>query len=110
MALSLVFNENDTEWEFLSENDEYNSDCHTDLSICYEEDEEMEQKGQYTSVTLGGKTFCSEKHFEQFHKDLWKSVESPSIVPSENFAELIRTVPCMVLKVNDKRTSSPVPR
>ncbi|GFX22931.1 hypothetical protein TNCV_2086391 [Trichonephila clavipes] len=34
-------------------------------------------------------------------------VMSPSIVPSENFAELIRTVTCMVLKANDRRTSCP---
>ncbi|GFX91056.1 uncharacterized protein TNCV_5106861 [Trichonephila clavipes] len=35
---------------------------------------------------------------------------SPSIVPSGNFAELNRTVTCMVLKANDRRTSSPMPR
>ncbi|GFX61737.1 hypothetical protein TNCV_2591801 [Trichonephila clavipes] len=40
----------------------------------------------------------------------WKWVVSPSIVPSGNFAELNRTVTCMVLKANDKRTSSPLPR
>ncbi|GFU98452.1 hypothetical protein TNCV_3652831 [Trichonephila clavipes] len=34
-------------------------------------------------------------------------VVSPSIVPSGNFAELNRTVTCMVLKANDKRTSCP---
>ncbi|GFU28424.1 hypothetical protein TNCV_3579881 [Trichonephila clavipes] len=33
-----------------------------------------------------------------------------SIVPSGNFAELNRTVTCMVLKANDRRTSSPMPR
>ncbi|GFY24590.1 hypothetical protein TNCV_1016361 [Trichonephila clavipes] len=33
-------------------------------------------------------------------------VVSPSIAPSENFAELNRTVTCMVLKANDRRTSS----
>ncbi|GFU20385.1 hypothetical protein TNCV_2521601 [Trichonephila clavipes] len=32
-----------------------------------------------------------------------------SIVPSGNFAELIRTFTCMVLKANDRRTSSPLP-
>ncbi|GFT30250.1 hypothetical protein TNCV_3467051 [Trichonephila clavipes] len=37
-------------------------------------------------------------------------VVSPSIVPSGNFAELNRTVTCMVLKTNDRRTSSPLPR
>ncbi|GFS85384.1 hypothetical protein TNCV_2803041 [Trichonephila clavipes] len=39
-------------------------------------------------------------------------VVSPSIVHSENFAELIRSVTCMVLKAwaNDRRTSSPLPR
>ncbi|GFX81787.1 hypothetical protein TNCV_2569881 [Trichonephila clavipes] len=29
----------------------------------------------------------------------------PSIVPSGNFAELNRTITCMVLKANDRRTS-----
>ncbi|GFT96269.1 hypothetical protein TNCV_3907071 [Trichonephila clavipes] len=33
-------------------------------------------------------------------------IVSPSIVPSGNFAELNRTVTCMVLKANDRRTSS----
>ncbi|GFU82724.1 hypothetical protein TNCV_265211 [Trichonephila clavipes] len=37
----------------------------------------------------------------------WRWVVSPSIVPSGNFAELNRTVTCMVLKANDRRTSSP---
>ncbi|GFT21080.1 hypothetical protein TNCV_2581821 [Trichonephila clavipes] len=37
------------------------------------------------------------------------SVASPSIVPSGNFAELIRSDTCMVLKANDRRTSSPLP-
>ncbi|GFV85962.1 hypothetical protein TNCV_203421 [Trichonephila clavipes] len=37
-------------------------------------------------------------------------VVSPSIDPSENFTELNRTVTCMVLKANDRRTSSPLPR
>ncbi|GFW31415.1 hypothetical protein TNCV_3416711 [Trichonephila clavipes] len=40
----------------------------------------------------------------------WKSVMSPSIVPSGNFAELIHTVTRMVLKANDRRTSSPLPQ
>ncbi|GFU42795.1 hypothetical protein TNCV_3139801 [Trichonephila clavipes] len=34
-------------------------------------------------------------------------VVSPSIVLSGNFAELNRTVTCMVLKANDRRTSCP---
>ncbi|GFY01519.1 hypothetical protein TNCV_2607061 [Trichonephila clavipes] len=34
-------------------------------------------------------------------------VVSPSIVPSGNFAELNRTITCMVLKANDRRTSCP---
>ncbi|GFW57695.1 hypothetical protein TNCV_2926141 [Trichonephila clavipes] len=34
-------------------------------------------------------------------------VVSPSIVPSGNFAELNRTVTCMVLKANDRHTSCP---
>ncbi|GFY11445.1 hypothetical protein TNCV_3182841 [Trichonephila clavipes] len=37
----------------------------------------------------------------------WRQVVSSSIVPPGNFAELIRTVTCMVLKANDRRTSSP---
>ncbi|GFX24095.1 hypothetical protein TNCV_2435881 [Trichonephila clavipes] len=32
-------------------------------------------------------------------------VVSPSIVPSGNFVELNRSVTCMVLKANDRRTS-----
>ncbi|GFW48973.1 hypothetical protein TNCV_3901711 [Trichonephila clavipes] len=32
------------------------------------------------------------------------------IVPSGNFAELNRIVTCMVLKANDRHTSSPLPR
>ncbi|GFX23226.1 hypothetical protein TNCV_4560081 [Trichonephila clavipes] len=34
-------------------------------------------------------------------------VVSPSIVPSGNFAELNRTVTCMLLKANDRCTSCP---
>ncbi|GFV16940.1 uncharacterized protein TNCV_4365401 [Trichonephila clavipes] len=34
-------------------------------------------------------------------------IVSPSIVPSGNFTELNRTVTCMVLKANDRRTSCP---
>ncbi|GFV73654.1 transposable element Tcb1 transposase [Trichonephila clavipes] len=37
-------------------------------------------------------------------------VVSPPIVSSGNFTELNRTVTCMVLKTNDRRTSSPLPR
>ncbi|GFW48532.1 hypothetical protein TNCV_1110911 [Trichonephila clavipes] len=42
----------------------------------------------------------------------WRLVVSPSIVPSGNFDELIRTVICMVLKAkaNDRCTASPLPR
>ncbi|GFV73794.1 hypothetical protein TNCV_2314891 [Trichonephila clavipes] len=35
-------------------------------------------------------------------------VVSPSIVSSGNFAELNRSVTCMVLKANDRRTSRPL--
>ncbi|GFY11048.1 hypothetical protein TNCV_4470351 [Trichonephila clavipes] len=48
-----------------------------------------------------------------FHAEIVEveiEVVSPSIVPSGNFAELNRTVTCMVLKANDRRTSSPMPR
>ncbi|GFW77163.1 hypothetical protein TNCV_2725931 [Trichonephila clavipes] len=37
-------------------------------------------------------------------------VESPSIVPLGNFAELNHTVTCMGLKTNGRHTSSPMPR
>ncbi|GFY24966.1 hypothetical protein TNCV_2691571 [Trichonephila clavipes] len=39
--------------------------------------------------------------------DVEIEVVSPSIVPSGNFAELNRTVTCIVLKANDRRTSCP---
>ncbi|GFU69863.1 hypothetical protein TNCV_112821 [Trichonephila clavipes] len=45
-----------------------------------------------------------------FHAEIVEveiEVVSPSIVPSGNFSELNRTVTCMVLKANDRRTSSP---
>ncbi|GFT22456.1 hypothetical protein TNCV_3274241 [Trichonephila clavipes] len=46
-----------------------------------------------------------------FHAEIVEiEVVSPSTVPSGNFAELNRTVTCMVLKVNGRRTSSPMPR
>ncbi|GFV54094.1 hypothetical protein TNCV_5119291 [Trichonephila clavipes] len=48
-----------------------------------------------------------------FHTEIVEveiEVVSPSIVLSGNFAELNRTVTCMVLKANDRRTSSPIPR
>ncbi|GFU14097.1 hypothetical protein TNCV_2536461 [Trichonephila clavipes] len=37
----------------------------------------------------------------------WRSMVSPSIVPLRNFVELIRSVTCMVLKANDRHTSTP---
>ncbi|GFT19465.1 hypothetical protein TNCV_2533701 [Trichonephila clavipes] len=45
----------------------------------------------------------------QFHAEIVEVeiVVSPSIVHSENFAELNRTITCMVLKASDRRTSSP---
>ncbi|GFX58216.1 hypothetical protein TNCV_4049741 [Trichonephila clavipes] len=49
----------------------------------------------------------------KFHTEIGEveiEVVSPSIVPSVNFAELNRTATCMVLKDNDRRTSSPLPR
>ncbi|GFV58200.1 hypothetical protein TNCV_3549561 [Trichonephila clavipes] len=45
-----------------------------------------------------------------FHAEIVEGkieVVSPSIVPSWNFAELNRTVTCMVLKANNRRTSNP---
>ncbi|GFX22666.1 SAM and SH3 domain-containing protein 1 [Trichonephila clavipes] len=50
------------------------------------------------------------KTLEDLLEHLGLEVVSPSIVPSENFAELIRTITRMVLKANDRRTSSPLPR
>ncbi|GFV52267.1 hypothetical protein TNCV_3197671 [Trichonephila clavipes] len=51
----------------------------------------------------------------QFHAkvgEVEKGVVSPSIIPLGNFAELIRSVTCMVLKAksNDRLTSSPLSR
>ncbi|GFX17909.1 transposable element Tcb2 transposase [Trichonephila clavipes] len=45
----------------------------------------------------------------QFHTEIVEVV-SPSIDPSGNLAELNRSVTCMVLKDNDRRTSSPMTR
>ncbi|GFY27092.1 hypothetical protein TNCV_2067131 [Trichonephila clavipes] len=48
-----------------------------------------------------------------FHAEIVEveiEVVSPSIIPSGNFAELNHTVTCMVLKANDRRASSPMPR
>ncbi|GFW44629.1 uncharacterized protein TNCV_4481741 [Trichonephila clavipes] len=48
-----------------------------------------------------------------FHAEIVEveiEVVSPSIVPLGNFAELNRTVTCIVLKANDRRTSSPKPQ
>ncbi|GFT08930.1 hypothetical protein TNCV_4104381 [Trichonephila clavipes] len=51
------------------------------------------------------------ENFPQFHDKIAEvEIVLPSIVPSGNFAELNRTVACMVLKANDRRTSSPLPR
>ncbi|GFX65784.1 hypothetical protein TNCV_2043181 [Trichonephila clavipes] len=56
--------------------------------------------------------FKVNKKLKYFHGP-WVVVEeeievvSPSIVPSGNFAQLNRTVTCMVLKANDRRTSCP---
>ncbi|GFX18436.1 hypothetical protein TNCV_4307361 [Trichonephila clavipes] len=48
--------------------------------------------------------------WSDFHAEIVEveiEVVSPSIVPSGNFVELNRTVTCMVLKANDRRTSCP---
>ncbi|GFV44121.1 hypothetical protein TNCV_3572421 [Trichonephila clavipes] len=50
------------------------------------------------------------KYYSGLHAEIVEveiEVVSPSIVPSGNFAELNRTVTCMVLKANDRRTSCP---
>ncbi|GFV10410.1 hypothetical protein TNCV_1950611 [Trichonephila clavipes] len=52
----------------------------------------------------------SPKNGEGLHAEIVQmeiEVVSPSIVPSWNFADLNRTVTCMVLKANDRRTSCP---
>ncbi|GFY04633.1 retrovirus-related Pol polyprotein from transposon 412 [Trichonephila clavipes] len=49
--------------------------------------------------------FILHLHAEIVEVDI--EVVSPSIVPSGNLAELNRTVTCMVLKANDRRTSCP---
>ncbi|GFW81250.1 hypothetical protein TNCV_375981 [Trichonephila clavipes] len=49
------------------------------------------------------------KHFHAEIVEVEIEVVSPSTVPSGNFTELNRTVACMVLKTNDRRTSSPMP-
>ncbi|GFU51893.1 hypothetical protein TNCV_3733991 [Trichonephila clavipes] len=54
--------------------------------------------------SVGPKVLCTESRVQGTGEYF------PSIVPSGNFAELIRTVTCMVLQVNDRRTSSPLPR
>ncbi|GFU28168.1 retrovirus-related Pol polyprotein from transposon 297 [Trichonephila clavipes] len=48
-------------------------------------------------------------HFHLYAEIVEVEIEvvSPSIVPSGNFAELNRTVTCMVFKANDRRTSCP---
>ncbi|GFW57781.1 hypothetical protein TNCV_2927001 [Trichonephila clavipes] len=63
------------------------------------------------------KTVSSRNHYEatvlqatNLHAEIVEveiAVVSPSIVLSGNFAELNRTVACMVLKANDRRTSCP---
>ncbi|GFX57637.1 hypothetical protein TNCV_2676231 [Trichonephila clavipes] len=46
--------------------------------------------------------------FKILHAEIVEiEIVSPSIVPSGNFTELNRTVTCMVLKANDRRTSCP---
>ncbi|GFV30238.1 hypothetical protein TNCV_97141 [Trichonephila clavipes] len=51
----------------------------------------------------------SQRQYTSFHAEIIVEIEvvSPSIVPSGNFVELNRTVICMVLKANDRRTSCP---
>ncbi|GFV45713.1 hypothetical protein TNCV_2839671 [Trichonephila clavipes] len=56
---------------------------------------------------------CTIRVHPDFHAEIVEveiEVVSPSIVPSGNFPELNCTVTFMVLKANDRRTSSPMPR
>ncbi|GFX28020.1 hypothetical protein TNCV_774041 [Trichonephila clavipes] len=57
VASFFVFKECDTEIEHLRETDEYDNDSDMDLSICDEEDEEIEPKGQNTYITHVEKLF-----------------------------------------------------
>ncbi|GFX62400.1 transposable element Tcb1 transposase [Trichonephila clavipes] len=52
----------------------------------------------------------SRSHLDCLHAEIVEVeivVVSPSLVPSGNFADLNRTVTCIVLKANDRRTSCP---
>ncbi|GFT11362.1 hypothetical protein TNCV_1144381 [Trichonephila clavipes] len=59
----------------------------------------------YQNMPTGGLSLNRSFHAEIVEVEI--EVVSPSIVPSGNFAELNRTVTCMVLKANDRRTSCP---
>ncbi|GFU45349.1 ATP-dependent DNA helicase [Trichonephila clavipes] len=62
--------------------------------------------GSYRSIELTKTDWnCTSLHAEIVEVEI--EVVSPSIAPSGNFAELNRTVTCMVLKANDRRTSCP---
>ncbi|GFW70984.1 transposable element Tc1 transposase [Trichonephila clavipes] len=61
--------------------------------------------GLITSVGTGEYSHPFSLHAEIVEVEI--EIVSPSIVLSGNFAELNRTVTCMVLKANDKRTSCP---
>ncbi|GFX24035.1 hypothetical protein TNCV_2435291 [Trichonephila clavipes] len=73
----------------------------------YSRSEESEKKSWVSSSTpiSPGKIILITLHAEIVDVEI--EVVSPSIVPSGNFAELNRTVTCMVLKANDRRTSCP---
>ncbi|GFV42165.1 hypothetical protein TNCV_3163971 [Trichonephila clavipes] len=66
---------------------------------CFVKDEEEDVKNEDDDKNVS----------MQIIEEVEIEVVSPSIVPSGNFTELNRTVTCMVLKVNDRRTSSPMP-
>ncbi|GFV15251.1 hypothetical protein TNCV_1635131, partial [Trichonephila clavipes] len=66
-------------------------------------------KGSYPLDEEGLFEFMTVYDCKEVDKMTKSKVVSPSIVPSGNFAELIRTVTCMVFKANDRRTSSPLP-
>ncbi|GFV75740.1 hypothetical protein TNCV_1756681 [Trichonephila clavipes] len=65
-----------------------------------------ENQGAFSGAVISHQIFCKAcLHAEIVEVEI--EVASPSIVPSGNFAELNRTVTCMVLKANDRRTSCP---
>ncbi|GFW12822.1 hypothetical protein TNCV_3885321 [Trichonephila clavipes] len=64
-----------------------------------------ESTAAYIMLLIDCVSYLGSLHAEIVEGEI--EVVSPSIVPSGNFAELNRTVTCMVLKANVRRTSCP---